>query len=273
MNRKKLYLTLSALFVTLLVLVFFYVLFFTPINSEDNIQVDWISSYYSETPETIQEEEGAVSEVSELINPNFPLEIDQRGPIYFNLYGEVELSDKNSPGILIPAVRGAQVQVIFNGQLILDTLFPREFEKSSQLLYSHIEQINPAFIKDTNKVIIQYKGRDKLEIFTAPFFGDYIKLRSQINTIRFLGQDFYLIIFGMGALLSIILISLGKHVSSKKNSYVAMGIAMLFNAVGSFLYIINSPDFFSGIYSEQLFKVLQPISYTLFIYFLVIGIE
>ncbi|MFP4461306.1 MAG: ATP-binding protein [Thermotogota bacterium] len=269
MNRKKLYLTLSALFVTLLVLVFFYVLFFTPINSDDNIQVDWIYAYYSERPQETE----AVSEIPELANPNFPLEIDQRGPIYFNLYGEVVLSDKNTSGLLIPAVRGAHVQVIFNGQLILDTVFPREFDKSSQLLFSHIEPINPELIEDINKVIIQYRGRDRLEIFTAPYFGDFAKLRGQINTIRFLGQDFYLIIFGMGTLLSVTLISLGKHVSSKKNSYVAMGIAMLFNAMGSFLYILNSPDFFSGIYSEQIFKVLQPISYTLFIYFLVIGIE
>src|SRR6056297_1394070 len=272
MNRKKLYLTISALFVFFAVLIFFYALFFTPINSEDNIQVNWISSFFTETTESIQKDESS-SEIPELTTPNFPLEIDQRGPIYLNLYGEVELSDKNTPGILIPAVRGAQVQVIFNGQLILDTLFPRDFEKSSQLLYSHIEQINPDFIEDTNKVIIQYKGRDKLEIFTSPFFGDFIKLRSQVNTIRFLGQDFYLIIFGMGALLSVILISLGKHVATKKNSYVAMGIAMIFNALGSFLYIVNTPDFFIGINSEQIFKVLQPISYTLFIYFLVIGIE
>src|SRR6056297_697499 len=272
MNRKKLYLTISALFVSFAVLIFFYALFFTPINSEDNIQVNWISSFFTETGESIQNDESS-SEIPELSTPNFPMEIDQRGPIFLNLYGEVELSDKNSPGLLIPAVRGAHVQVIFNGQLILDTVFPKEFDKSSQLLYSRIEPINPEIIKDINKVIIQYRGRDRLEIFTAPYFGDFTKLRSQINTIRFLGQDFYLIIFGMGTLLSIILISLGKHVSTKKNSYVAMGIAMLFNATGSFLYIVNSPDFFIGAYSEQIFKVLQPISYTLFIYFLVIGIE
>src|SRR6056297_2044220 len=134
MNRKKLYLTISALLVSFAVLVVFYVLFFTPINSDDNIQVDWISTYYSETPEAGQNEED-VSEIPELANPNFPMEIDQRGPIYFNLYGEVELSDKNAPGLVIPAVKGARVQVIFNGQLILDSMFPREFEKSSQLLY------------------------------------------------------------------------------------------------------------------------------------------
>ena len=277
MNRKKLYLTISALFVSLAVLVVFYVLFFTPVNSEDNIHVDWISTYYSEQTQSTGnediEDEQTQSSLPEISRLNFPLEIDQRGPIFFNLYGEVELSDKKAPGLLIPAVREAHVQVIFNGQLILDIEFPKEFEKSSQLLYSHIEQINPALIKDTNKVIIQYQGRDKLEIYTAPYFGDFIQLRGQINSIRFLGQDLYLIIFGMGALLSVILISLGKHVATKKNSYVAMGIAMIFNSLGSFLYIVNSPDFFIGIYSEQIFKVLQPISYTLFIYILVIGIE
>lgn len=272
MNRKKLYLTASALFVSFAVLIIFYVLFFTPINSEDNIQVDWISSYYYQEDEMDQQEKTS-SEIPELTELKFPLEIDQRGPIFFNLYGEVQLSDKKAPGLLIPAVRDAHVQVIFNGHLITDTVFPKDFDKSSQLLYSYIEQINPEIIRDVNKVIIQYTGRDRLEIYTSPYFGDFSSLRSQINTIRFLGQDFYLIIFGMGALLSVILISLGKHVATKKNSYVAMGIAMIFNAIGSFLYIINSPDFFVTFSSEQLFNVLQPISYTLFIYFLVIGIE
>ena len=272
MNRKKLYLTASALFVFFAVLIIFYVLFFTPINSQDNIQVDWISSYHPQPDDSEQQEENnsVIPELSEL---NFPLEIDQRGPIFFNLYGEVELSDKKAPGLLIPAVQGTQVQVIFNGQLITDTMFPKDFDKSSQLLYSYIEKINPELLKDVNKVIIQYMGRDRLEIYSSPYFGDFISLRSQINTIKFLGQDFYLIIFGMGALLSVILISLGKHVATKKNSYVAMGIAMIFNALGSFLYIINSPDFFVFFSSDQLFTVLQPISYTLFIYFLVIGIE
>ncbi|MEA1884920.1 MAG: ATP-binding protein [Thermotogota bacterium] len=272
MNKKKLYLTASALFVFFAVLIIFYILFFTPINSQANIKVDWISSYFSQPDESDQQEEKnfVMPELSEL---NFPLEIDQRGPIFFNLYGEVELSDKKAPGLLIPAVQGAHVQVIFNGQLITDTVFPKDFDKPSQLLYSYIEQINPELLEDVNKVIIQYMGRDKLEIYTSPYFGDFISLRIQINAIKFLGQDFYLIIFGMGALLSVILISLGKHVATKKNSYVAMGIAMIFNALGSFLYILNSPDFFVFFSSDQLFTVLQPISYTLFIYFLVIGIE
>lgn len=272
MNRKKLYLTASALFVFFAVLIIFYVIFFAPINNQDNIQVNWISSYYSQ-PDALDQQEENNSVMPEMTELSFPLEINQRGPISFNLYGEVELSDKKAPGLLIPAVQGAHVQVIFNGQLITDTVFPKNFDKSSQLLYSYIEQINPELLKDVNKVFIQYMGRDQLELYTSPYFGDFISLRRQINTIKFLGQDFYLIIFGMGALLSVILISLGKHVATKKNSYVAMGIAMIFNALGSFLYIINSPDFFVFFSSDQLFTVLQPISYTLFIYFLVIGIE
>jgi len=272
MNRRKITITLSALAIIIIVLVLFYIIFFNPVNSADNIHVDWISVYYSVTEDTTGEDVFA-SQASESERFQFPMEIDQRGPIHFSLYGEVELSDIMTSGLLIPAVRGTHVQVIFNGEMISDMTFPREIEKSSQLLYSHIEQIDHSLITTTNKVIIHYLGRDRLEIFTAPYFGDYFKLKAQIHSLQFLGQDFYLIVFGMAALLSIILISLGKHVSAKKNSYVAMGIAMLFNSLGSFLYILNSPDYLTTMPADQLFKVLQPISYTLFIYFLVIGIE
>src|SRR6056297_471217 len=181
MNKKKIYLTISALLMSFGVLVIFYVIFFSPVNSEDNIQVNWISTYFSELNSLMDDEEGegdpSDSFIPDISQLNFPLEIDQRGSILFSLFGEVILSEKKSPGLLIPAVKGARVQVIFNGELILDKEFPREFEKSSQLMYSHIVQINPALIKDLNKVIIQYQSRDKLEIYSAPYFGDYIHLK------------------------------------------------------------------------------------------------
>ncbi|HOO33632.1 MAG TPA: ATP-binding protein [Thermotogota bacterium] len=231
-------------------------IFYSPIESGKDILINWISPQQTQTDVL-----------------TFPYILEQRGPIYFTMYGEINGSISTDLGMVLPAVEGAEAEVLFNGEKLETVKFNKDQTKSNQMLYSHPVLIPQDKIVETNKIIIQYHARDKLELLSAPYFGDYTAFEQQLNAMWFLGVDFYMIVFGMGAFLAIILISLGKHVSEKKQAYMAIGIAVLFNAVVSFLYVLDTPDIFPSIVNSPTIAILSPMAYIFYIYFLVIGIE
>lgn len=256
MNRKKIYFTLSAILFFLFLWVFFYYIFYSPLETGKDIEINWIS------PEQTQ---SAVL--------SFPLVIEQRGPILFTMYGELKGNLSEDLGMVLPAIDEATVEIIFNGENIDSFVFHQTGSKSNQMLYSKPIRLPKDKFLETNKILIHIQTRDKLEIYAAPYFGNFDAFNRQLSTMWFLGLDFYLVVFGMGALLAIILLSLGKQVVEKKQAYMTIGVAVLFNALVSFLFVLNTPDIFPDIVNSPTIDILRPMAYMLYVYFLVIGIE
>jgi len=244
---------LYAIIIFAVIWMAFFFIFSAPTFSRSKLDLKWIS------PDS-----------NDVESIDFPFEKRERGPVEFNMLAEFSKDEITLDSMVIPGASANSVNVLLNGERIASVAFPPDINETDQLLLSKIVSIDPAEIKEENSLIVNYQSRDRLLVYSPPYLGSMERIKPSMDILAFLGKDIYLIAFGMGVLLSVILILLSKHVQEKKITYIAIGIATLFNSFGCVLY--TAERIFSTRFDFFL-TALKSIAFVLFNLMLLIGIE